>query len=144
MSRFRGWTAAAVERLTGEKVLSKPTKNIPKNIPDYAGELQAALKALGIESVREYKFLHDRRFRFDLAIPQAMIAIELEGGIFSRGRHTRGKGYANDAKKYNLAVRHGWKLFRYTTADFKDSLWAYVVAEEIKAFLNSIGNPKKN
>lgn len=140
MSRFSGWTAAAVAKLgnySQQNETVKPMKKYSKNIPDYSGELQAALKALGIESVREYKFLHDRRFRFDLAIPQVMIAIELEGGIFSTGRHTRGKGYANDAKKYNLAVRHGWKLFRYTTADFNDSLWTYRVADEIKTFLSN-------
>ena len=143
MSRFSGWTMRDVEKL------SKSTDNIPKNIPtkklgkiskqnnspDYVGMISSALSALKIDHVREYKFLHDRRFRFDIAIPEHKIAIEFEGGIFRNGRHTRGKGYANDAKKYNLAVRHGWKLLRYTSEDAKVINWEFQVATQIKELI---------
>lgn len=133
MSRFTGWTEAALKKLNLEFTeipISKP--KCKKAYPDYPGMICQALKVLGIESVREYKFLHDRRFRFDIAIPEHKIAIEFDGGIFSQGRHTRGAGFASDAKKSNLAVMHGWKLFRYTTADTTTDMWEYKVAQEIK------------
>ncbi|MBU1095814.1 MAG: hypothetical protein KKB34_04970 [Bacteroidetes bacterium] len=105
--------------------------------------ISGALTILNIDHVREYKFLHDRRFRFDIAIPKHNIAVEFEGGIYKNGRHTRGAGYAKDAKKYNLAVRHGWKLLRYTTADVKITNWEFKVASDVKQLIscNSV-NPK--
>lgn len=70
------------------------------------------------EPVREYKFLKKRRFRFDYAFPLVRVAVELEGGTFSGGRHVRGKGYASDCEKYNLATLAGWKVLRFTSDMF--------------------------
>jgi len=43
-----------------------------------------------------------------------MIAVECEGGVFSRGRHVRGVGFENDCEKYNAATERGWRVYRYT------------------------------
>lgn len=67
----------------------------------------------------EYKFLENRKFRFDFAIPSKKIAIEIEGGVFSGGRHTRGVGYINDMEKYNLAAVNGWAVLRFTPEQTK-------------------------
>lgn len=40
------------------------------------------------------------------------IALEVEGGIWIQGRHTRGLGFENDLRKYNAAVLDGWLLLR--------------------------------
>src|SRR5690625_361976 len=72
------------------------------------------LKSLGFEVVTELRFHPIRRWRFDFAIPGHMIAIEKEGGVWTRGRHTRGKGYINDMEKYNNATALGWKVLRFT------------------------------
>jgi len=128
----RGWSIKDVERLTGTPALKKEPK--PKKIgKDYPAEICEVLDKNKIEYQREYKFLHDRRFRFDIAIPSLKIAIEFEGGVFSGGRHTRGKGYISDCKKYNLATMHGWKLLRYTTADAKVKDWGYAVLNDVLA-----------
>ncbi len=65
----------------------------------------------------EYRFLNKRRFRFDFAWPDRMLAMEVEGGVWTGGRHTRGKGYSRDLEKYNLATLHGWEVYRFTTQD---------------------------
>ena len=65
----------------------------------------------------EYRFHPTRRWRFDFAWPELKIAIELEGGVYSRGRHTRGKGYEQDCEKYNQAVLHGWRVLRFVRVD---------------------------
>jgi hypothetical protein len=63
---------------------------------------------------REWKFDAKRRWRFDYAWPQQMIALEVEGGVWTGGRHTRGAGFVRDMEKYNRAAVLGWRLLRVT------------------------------
>lgn len=42
-----------------------------------------------------------------------MLAVEIEGGTHSGGRHTGGAGFAADCEKYNAAVLAGWRLLRF-------------------------------
>jgi len=83
---------------------------------------------------REYRFASPRRWKFDFAWPDARLAVEIEGGTWSGGRHTRGAGYANDCTKYNAAVLEGWRVLRYTTLHFKDP--HSMIAEVMEALSN--------
>lgn len=65
------------------------------------------------EPVKEHRFHHKRKFRFDYAWVEERVACELEGGIYSHGRHVRGSGYARDMEKYNAAIEGGWYVLRY-------------------------------
>lgn len=67
-----------------------------------------------LKCVKEYKFLPTRKWRFDYAIVDLKIAIEVEGGAWTQGRHTRGKGFLGDIEKYNNAACEGWLLIRVT------------------------------
>lgn len=62
----------------------------------------------------EYRFHGKRRWRFDFAWPEKRLAVEIEGGIWTGGRHTRGAGFEADAEKYNTAAEMGWTVLRYT------------------------------
>lgn len=95
------------------------------------------LKNNKIEYQTEYKFLKNRKFRFDIAIVKYKIAIEFEGGVWIAGRHTRGYGYINDIEKYNYAVLNGWKLLRYTAENFKNNK-QYLIIEDIKNLIKQI------
>jgi hypothetical protein len=64
--------------------------------------------------VSEHRFAPPRRWRFDFAAPEALVAVELEGGIYSGGRHVRGSGFEADCAKYNAAALAGWAVFRLT------------------------------
>ena len=64
---------------------------------------------------REYRFHDERRWRFDFAWPERMLAVEVDGGTWSQGRHTRGAGYAADCEKGNAAIIAGWRVLHYTT-----------------------------
>ena len=66
------------------------------------------------ECVKEFAFHPKRRWRFDYAIPEYRIAIEVEGGVWTQGRHTRAKGFLGDMDKYNTAAVMGWTLVRTT------------------------------
>jgi hypothetical protein len=76
----------------------------------------AAAESLGVPTPEpEFYFHETREWRFDLSWPEYLVAFELEGGVFSGGRHTRGKGYTEDAKKYTEASLKGWTLIRCTS-----------------------------
>lgn len=64
---------------------------------------------------REHRFHPTRDWRFDFAWPALKVAVEVEGGTWVTGRHSRGSGFAKDAEKYNAAVGLGWFVLRYTT-----------------------------
>lgn len=92
-----------------------------------------------VSALREYKFCHGRQWRFDFAIPEIMVAIEVEGGLYSQrvicnwcnkqvmkyaggrlvpvyigGRHLTQAGYIKDRIKYNSAMMNGWSVFSIT------------------------------
>jgi hypothetical protein len=62
----------------------------------------------------EFVFASPRKWRFDFAWPSWDVAVEVEGAVWTRGRHTRGKGFIADMEKYNEAAVRGWKVIRVT------------------------------
>lgn len=74
------------------------------------------------EPVREHFFALPRRWRFDLAFPEQRVAVEIEGGVYIKGRHSRGAGYEKDTEKYNTAAVLGWLVLRFTTGQIKRAL----------------------
>lgn len=62
--------------------------------------------------VPELRFSTDRQWRFDWAWPAYRVALEVEGGAWTQGRHTRGRGFLDDCEKYSEAAALGWRLIR--------------------------------
>lgn len=73
------------------------------------------LKTLKIEFEQEFQFHTTRKWRADFHIKNTKLLIEVEGGIWSGGRHTRGKGYLGDMEKYNAATMMGYQVLRFST-----------------------------
>lgn len=86
--------------------------------------LRLHLEELNVWHKAEFRFCPTRRWRFDFAIatgkPGGMYGIEIEGGAFTRGRHTRGVGFIKDMEKYNHAVLKGWRILRFTPIQVLD------------------------
>lgn len=61
---------------------------------------------------------HGRKWRFDWAIPSMKIAVEYEGIMSAKSRHTSVTGFTNDAEKYNKASQQGWKVIRLTAVNY--------------------------
>ncbi|MBR7736743.1 endonuclease domain-containing protein [Acinetobacter nosocomialis] len=80
------------------------------------------LKTHKIGFEQEYKFHPIRKWRADFFITGTKILIEVEGGIWSGGRHTRGKGYIGDMEKYNEAAAMGYTVLRFSTEQVKSGL----------------------
>jgi len=83
------------------------------------------------EPERELKFNTGRKWRIDFAWPELMLAVEIEGGTWSGGRHTRGAGFRKDCEKYNQMILDGWTLLRFTSGMVTDG-------EAIKTTTNAI------
>lgn len=61
-----------------------------------------------------------RDWKFDFAWPEVLLAVELEGGTYTRGRHVRPAGYEADCEKYNAGIALGWAILRYTNRMLND------------------------
>ena len=62
--------------------------------------------------VEEYRFHPVRRWRLDFAHPESKVGVEIQGGIWTRGRHSRGAGQVADMEKANQLMYMGWALFQ--------------------------------
>jgi very-short-patch-repair endonuclease len=71
-------------------------------------------KQYGFFPAREYRFDPLRRWRFDFALVGPQIAVEVEGGVWKNGAHTRGRHFESDCAKYNRATMLGWRVLRFT------------------------------
>ena len=73
--------------------------------------VNAWFKEVGIpEPVYEYKFHPVRRWRMDLAWIEQKVYLEVQGGIFVQGRHSRGAAMLKEWQKINTASGMGWRV----------------------------------
>ncbi len=64
----------------------------------------------GYEFEAEYQFHPKRKWRFDFAFPAEMVAIEVQGGLHTAGRHTRGNALEHEYEKLCEAAILGWRV----------------------------------
>lgn len=84
------------------------------------------------EPTTEARFDPIRRWRFDFAFPAHRVAVEVEGGSWSNGRHTRGSGFEQDCEKYNAAALGGWLVLRVTPRMVDDGRALSLIQEAIE------------
>ena len=90
-------------------------RNPPKRLSRLEETFALHLRAKKITGFRrEYRFDDKRRWRVDFAWPDLKIAVEIEGGTHTQGRHNRASGFEADCEKYNALTEQGWCLYRYT------------------------------
>lgn len=124
------WTKKDIEKLKLDNNLTN--KSSQKSIPIKKQKVSVekntmatilwVLKNEGVIDgyVEELQFHESRKFRFDWAIPSLKIAIEFEGVMSKKSRHTTVTGYSRDCTKYNEAQKLGWIVLRYTVINYKD------------------------
>lgn len=67
----------------------------------------------------ELQFHPTRKWRFDYAWAGQKIAVEVHGGVYRQGRHTRGEGFTTDREKMNEAALLGWTVIEVTPEHIK-------------------------
>lgn len=90
------------------------------------------LRGKGYAALPEVRFHHERKWRIDVAVCRAValrgldtwtdvlqrqgavVAVEIHGGVFSRGRHVRGLGFVKDMEKENAMTELGLKVLKFT------------------------------
>ena len=68
----------------------------------------------------EYRFDPDRRWRFDWAWVQQRVALEVNGGVWIAGRHSRGRGQIADYEKWSEAAAQGWRMIHVIPDQLQD------------------------
>ncbi len=108
-------SAGARLRLLDQLAAGRPerkrrhARTVRRESPDATSYFAAA----GLPApLREFRFHALRRWRFDYVWPLERVALEVEGGVWSGGRHTRGAGFLGDVEKYNEAAAGGWYVLR--------------------------------
>ena len=87
-------------------------------------------RALGLpEPVLELRFHPPRKWRIDAAFPAHWLAVEIEGGAWVNGRHTRSSGYLADIEKYNQMALDGWFLLRFTPQQVENGEAVQAIAQ---------------
>jgi hypothetical protein len=82
--------------------------------------------------VTELRFHPTRRWRFDVAIPELMLAIEIEGVTRDGGRHQRLQGFLEDMRKYNAATLLGWRLLRFAPTMVRTGVALQVIEQAVQ------------
>jgi very-short-patch-repair endonuclease len=83
-------------------------------------QLRPAALARGMTLEAEKVFAPPRKWRIDVALLEpagcgdAGFAIEIDGGAFIQGRHSRGAGIESDNEKIAAIARYGYRFLRVT------------------------------
>lgn len=104
----------AVNKHTNKSRKSTKAKKTRQKQPKHDAFCLLLRQHLGAEVVSEHRFHPTRLWRFDYAIPDHRIAIEIDGGVWQQGRHNRPKGYIADLEKFNHAAILGWRVLKFT------------------------------
>ena len=86
----------------------------------------------------QYVFHSTRKWRFDFAWPEIRFAVEVNGGIYVRGGHSRGKGQENDMEKIAEAAILGWTTICVSSNQIKSGealRWIETIVQQRRAGL---------
>lgn len=111
-----------------------PRKAAPSDLEDNFSTL---LRYYGLpEPEREFVFAPPRKFRCDFFYKRAGLIIELEGGVWTRGKsgHNSGTGIERDCEKSRHASLHGYRVFRVTQFALNEN--AGEIMEQLRQILS--------
>jgi len=87
------------------------------------------------EPVRQFAFAAElgRKWRADFAWPDYKLLLEVQGAVFTGGRHTRGAGYSAECERRAAAVGLGYAIIEATTAQVRSGKAAQWAGTALKA-----------
>ena len=123
-----------VQNTTGGRVVTNVTKLRVVSAKSKSALRERAFLALLAQAgipvpIPEFRFHPTRKWRADYVWADAKLALEVEGGVWTRGRHTRGAGFLADIQKYNALACAGWRLLRVTPDQLATGATVLMIAE---------------
>lgn len=102
--------------------------------------VKAFFKSYGIPQPNEECKFHDtRKWRFDYSWilfednkDVIRVALEVEGAVWTNGRHTSGAGFVKDMEKYNSAACLGWRIIRCQPRELLTKATADMIRNALK------------
>ena len=67
-----------------------------------------------LDAACAHEYRRARNWRCDFAWPDRRLIVEVEGGVYTQGRHVRPSGFTKDLEKYNALTEAGWKVLRFS------------------------------
>jgi very-short-patch-repair endonuclease len=134
-----GAAASVAPVLAGRDVAVAKTLDGQVRRRDQFLKLLEGLLEEDFEGVRlEYRFHPVRRWRFDLAILSAMVALEVDGGGWVGGKHHRPAGRRIDNEKSREAQRLGWLVLRVDCEHVRTGEALALLVEFARERINSV------
>ncbi|MCI0560545.1 MAG: DUF559 domain-containing protein [Nitrososphaera sp.] len=112
--KIKGITASKINGQTRYTVTAK----LGLKAPTAEDELWDQLKDLKPEWARQVS-IPDMAHRFDFVCEKRKLIIEIQGGVWINGAHTRGRGYIRDQRFRNTAQILGWIILEFSPRDCK-------------------------
>jgi len=121
----RGFTAADYRKLTGKTApVVKPRPRADR----YAASVDALCDRHGLpRPVAEFTFHPTRKWRGDFVWKNEKVALEVDGAIWTHGRHTRGSGYVKDMEKRRAYAELGYLLVPCSPTELHAGVWVEAV-----------------
>ena len=126
----------AVQNTTSGRVVTNVTKLRVVSAKSKAALRERAFLTLLAQAglpvpIPEFRFDKVRRWRIDYSwvTPDVKLALEVEGGVWSRGKHGRGSGIVKDMEKGNALACAGWRLLRVTPDQLATGRAVLMIAE---------------
>jgi very-short-patch-repair endonuclease len=91
---------------------------------EYTRIIDEFCEAHGATAVYEYKFHPSRKWRADVYLEMWGVLLEIDGGTWINGRHTRPQGFEKDCEKQNAAELLGYHVLRFTADMVRDGRMA--------------------
>lgn len=91
------------------------------------------LRTVRHDAVAEFKFCQERQWRADFALPWNRVLIEIDGGTWTGGRHTRGAGFKADQRKTNAAAVLGYRVLRFLPEDIQSGYLLTTVRQALES-----------
>jgi very-short-patch-repair endonuclease len=94
-------------------LIPKKKKKVPRSGAQNNAAMTMVCQIAGLPIPKhEQMLVPGRKWRVDLFWPQWGLVIEIEGGIWTGGRHVRPAGFRADIEKYNAITLQGYTIFR--------------------------------
>lgn len=81
--------------------------------------------------VGQYRFVPGRLYRFDRAWAAQLVAVEIQGGLWVNGAHSRGSGVERDCVKLSIAAALGWRVLPISKAMIESGQAVELIAQAL-------------